>query len=112
MPRAISIIGAFMNELYEKIYAEVSKIPKGKVATYGQIAAKLGNRRLARVVGNALHVNPYYGKVPCHRVVNAKGELSGAFAFGSYDAQRKLLESEGVDVTNFCVDLKQYGIKN
>jgi len=97
-----------MNELYEKIYAEVMKIPRGKVATYGQIAKKLGNPGLARVVGNALHVNPYPGRVPCHRVVNAKGELSGAFAFGSYDAQRRLLESEGVDAANFKVDLSIY----
>lgn len=95
--------------LYEKIYEEVKKIPSGKVATYGQIAANAGNPRMARVVGNALHVNPYRGVVPCHRVVNAKGELSGAFAFGSYDAQRRLLEAEGVTVVNYKVDLKEFG---
>lgn len=99
-----------MNQLYEKIYEIVISIPEGSVATYGQVAGKLGNRKLARVVGNALHVNPYPGKVPCHRVVNAKGELSGAFAFGSFDAQRRLLEQEGVDVTNYMVDLQSFGV--
>ena len=100
-----------MSELYERIYAEVCKIPEGNVATYAQIAAGLGNKRLARVVGNALHVNPYPGKVPCHRVVNSKGELSGAFAFGSYDEQKRRLESDGVEVVNFRVDLEEYGIR-
>ena len=64
-----------MSELYEKIYAAVQKIPKGKVATYAQVAAMAGNPRMCRVVGNALHQNPYYGIVPCHRVVNSKGVL-------------------------------------
>lgn len=100
-----------MNQLYEDIYKAVKSIPKGKVATYGQVAAKVGNKGLARVVGNALHRNPYRGVVPCHRVVNAQGELSGAFAFGSFDAQRKLLEAEGVDVINYKVDLKKYKVK-
>ena len=97
-----------MRELYEAIYEAVKQIPAGCVATYGQIAAKVGRPRAARVVGNALHVNPYRGIVPCHRVVNAKGELSGAFAFGSYDAQKRLLEAEGVKVVNFRVDLEEY----
>ena len=70
-----------MNELYEKIYAAVMTIPCGKVATYAQVAAMVGNPRLCRVVGNALHINPYFGEVPCHRVVSAQGRLSGEFAF-------------------------------
>ena len=74
-----------MNELYEKIYAAVMTIPRGKVATYAQVAAMVGNPRLCRVVGNALHINPYFGEVPCHRVVNAQGRLSGEFAFGGAD---------------------------
>lgn len=99
-----------MSELYERIYAEVKRIPEGNVATYGQIATRLGNRGLARVVGNALHVNPYPGIVPCHRVVNSKGELSGAFAFGSYDEQKRRLTAEGVEVINYKVDLKEFGV--
>lgn len=66
----------------DKVYHMVEQIPKGKVATYGQIAFLCGKLRAARAVGNALHENPFEGCVPCHRVVNAKGELSGAFAFG------------------------------
>ena len=60
-------------ELAEKIYAAVRLIPRGKVATYSQIAALVGNRNLRRYVGNALHKNPSNAITPCHRVVNAKG---------------------------------------
>ena len=52
---------------FERIYAVVQTIPKGKVATYGQVALLAGNPRWARVVGYALHVNPKPGVIPCHR---------------------------------------------
>jgi len=94
-----------------KIYEAVKKIPKGKVATYGQIAELAGNKKMARAVGNALHRNPYPDLIPCYRVVNAKGELSGEFAFGGAGAQAKLLEADGIVVTDGKVDLKKYGIK-
>ncbi len=97
-----------MNELYEKIYAAVMTIPRGKVATYAQVAAMVGNPRLCRVVGNALHINPYFGEVPCHRVVNAKGELAGKFAFGGADIQANMLRAEGVEVVDDRVDLTKY----
>lgn len=97
-----------MNELYEKIYAAVMTIPRGKVATYAQVAAMVGNPRLCRVVGNALHINPYFGEVPCHRVVNAQGRLSGEFAFGGADIQANMLRAEGVDVIDGRVDLSKY----
>ena len=97
--------------VYEKIYDAVLQIPYGKVATYGQIAAMAGNRYYARAVGNALHKNPDQESIPCHRVVNAKGELSGEFAFGGAGAQAKLLAAEGIEVTNGRVDLQVYGIK-
>ena len=64
------------------IYEAVKKIPKGHVATYGQIAEMAGNPRMSRAVGNALHKNPDPLHIPCFRVVNSKGELAGAFAFG------------------------------
>lgn len=94
---------------FERIYEVVCAIPKGKVATYGQVAALAGNPRWARVVGYALHNNPKPGVIPCHRVVNRNGETAAAFAFGGEDVQRSLLESEGVgfladgrvDMTNF-----------
>ena len=80
----------------EQVYEFVRYIPKGKVATYGQIALHLGNRNFARVVGNILHGNPDPEHIPCHRVVNAQGRLSRSYAFGGIEAQRRLLESEGV----------------
>ena len=94
----------------KKIYEAVKKIPKGRVATYGKVAELAGNPRMSRAVGNALHKNPDPEHIPCYRVVNSKGELAGAFAFGGENAQRKLLEAEGVEVVNGKVDLKKYGL--
>ena len=96
--------------IYE-ILSAVGEIPEGNVATYGQIAEAIGNRRLSRVVGYALHVNPEPGVIPCHRVVKRNGEVSSAFAFGGANRQVELLKAEGVgfldgshvDMTQFCV---------
>lgn len=85
---------------FEHVYAIVKKIPKGYVTTYGSIALAMGRPRQAQMVGWALHVNPYPGVVPCHRVVNARGELSPAFAIGGENAQRDLLLAEGVTFTS------------
>ena len=93
---------------FERVYEAVCRIPKGKVATYGQIAFLAGNPKASRVVGYALHVNPRPGVIPCHRVVNRTGRLAPAFAFGGSDAQRLLLEGEGVEVGENGVDLKRY----
>ena len=98
-----------MGDTFARIYAVVRQIPKGRVATYGQVAARAGNPRWARVVGYALHVNPEPGVIPCHRVVNRFGETSKAFAFGGEDVQRKLLEGEGVRFTKEGrIDLEKY----
>ena len=97
-----------MSELYEKIYEAVKTIPKGKVATYAQVAAMVGNPRMCRVVGNALHRNPYYGIVPCHRVVNSKGYLAKGFVFGGDSVQADMLRAEGVEVVGGMVDLDKY----
>ena len=94
----------------KRIYNAVKQIPSGKVATYGQVAELAGDRKMARAAGNALHRNPEPGIIPCHRVVNSKGELAGEFAFGGAGAQAKLLIAEGVEVTNGRVDLKKYGM--
>ena len=80
----------------EEVYAVVRRIPRGMVATYGQVAALAGHPRAARFVGFALHANPYQGEVPCHRVVFRDGSLAPGFAFGGPDEQRALLEGEGV----------------
>ena len=82
--------------VFEKIYEVVCKIPKGKVATYGQVALLAGNPRWARVVGYALHSNPAPGVIPCHRVVNREGKTAEAFAFGGGGVQRQMLEAEGI----------------
>lgn len=97
--------------MYERIYDAVLTIPRGKVATYGQVAAIAGNGGAARVVGNALHVNPAPGVIPCHRVVNVQGRLAPGFAFGGEDEQRHLLEAEGVEVIDHRVDLKKYQMR-
>ena len=93
-----------------RIYEAVKKIPRGKVATNRQIAEKAGNKKMARAVGNALHKNPDPEKIPCYRVVNAKGELAGEFAFGGEGAQARLLQADGIAVVDGRVDLKIYGI--
>lgn len=94
----------------KRIYDAVCNIPKGKVATYGQVAALAGNPKMSRAVGNALHKNPDPDRIPCYRVVNAKGELSGAFAFGGKNVQAERLMADGIEVVNGRVDLKKYGI--
>jgi len=75
---------------FEKVYEIVKKIPAGKVATYGQIA-RLWERLKGQNCGWALHKNPYYGEVPCHRVVNRNGEISSGFAFGARSSRKKCL---------------------
>ena len=95
--------------VFEKIYEVVRKIPKGKVATYGQIAQLAGNSRWARAVGYALHANPDPDGIPCFRVVNRMGRLAPAFAFGGTDAQAQLLRAEGIEVReDNTVDLEKY----
>ena len=94
----------------KRIYEAVKKIPKGKVATYGRVAELAGDKKMARAVGNALHNNPDPDNIPCFRVVNAKGELSGSFAFGGLNAQADLLIADGIEVINGKVDLEKYGI--
>lgn len=94
----------------KRIYEAVKKIPRGRVATYGQIAELAGDKKMARAVGNALHHNPDPDTIPCYRVVNAKGELSGEFAFGGIHSQEALLRADGIEVADGRVDLTKYGI--
>lgn len=79
-----------------RIYETVKRIPRGKVASYGQIAMLAGNPRGARGVGFALHHNPEPGVIPCHRVVFKDGSVCTGFAFGGPQVQRALLAAEGV----------------
>lgn len=92
---------------FERVYEVVSKIPKGKVATYKKIAeiAKVAN---ARVVGFAMHTNKDIVKVPCHRVVGSNGKLTG-YARGGIKQKRKILEKEGINfLANGTIDLQKY----
>ena len=82
--------------LFQEFYRVVSLIPRGKVASYGQVALLAGHPRSARFVGFALHANPEPGVIPCHRVVFKDGRLTDGFAFGGPGVQRELLEEEGV----------------
>ena len=94
---------------FERIYETVCKIPAGKVSTYGQVALLAGNPRWARVVGYALHQNPAFGRIPCHRVVNREGRTAPGFAFGGSDVQRRMLENEGVTfLPNGRVDMEKH----
>lgn len=94
---------------FERIYNVVKLIPRGTVATYGQVAALAGNPRWSQVVGYALHVNPDPGEIPCHRVVNRFGETAKAFAFGGEDVQKQLLLQEGVEfLEDGRVDLTRF----
>ena len=94
---------------FELIYDVVRLIPRGKVATYGQVASLAGNRRWSRVVGYALHVNPDPDGIPCYRVVDRNGHVSSAFAFGGGNRQIELLQADGIPCDeNGCVDLRLF----
>lgn len=94
--------------LSRKVYEYLTTIPKGKVVTYKQVAESIGNKGLARVVGNILHKNPDGEKYPCYKVINSKGELARSFVFGGKDKQKARLEKDGIEVINNKVDLKKY----
>lgn len=95
---------------FQEVYRAVERIPRGRVATYGQIAMLAGNPRMARQVGWALHQNPDPSTIPCHRVVNRFGGLSSAFAFGDgLEEHRRRLAAEGVEVgADYRVNLDRY----
>lgn len=85
-----------MSEFFQRVYEMVGRIPRGKVVTYGQIAAALGDPRQARTVGWALHSTPEWLNIPWHRVVNSSGGISTHHTIGGLNTQRKLLEDEGI----------------
>lgn len=95
--------------VFERIYEQVKRIPRGRVATYGQIALYAGNPRWARVVGYALHSNPDPDSIPCYRVVNREGRVSRAFAFGGENMQIIMLRGDGIEVSDDgIVNLEKY----
>ena len=91
-------------DLIYEVLSVVEEIPEGRVATYGQIARLTGRDRNARLVGKILSMSEYYGRYPCHRVVNHAGRTAPGFR-----TQKELLLAEGVEFRdNGCVDLKKY----
>lgn len=93
--------------LFQRVYKIVQKIPKGKVATYGQIAQILGLRDV-RKVGWALHGNQN-PKIPCHRVVNKEGQVALNYSMGEWQEQKRKLMEEGVKfIDEKHVDLKRF----
>lgn len=94
---------------FDKVYDLVASVPKGKVTTYGAISRLLSID--PRVVGFALHANRDPKNIPCHRVINSKGEISSGYAFGGPGAQKQMLEKEGVEFdTKNKVDLNKFGL--
>lgn len=98
-----------MDNFYDRVYKAVTEIPRGRVATYGMIAALAGSPRASRVVGTALHRNKYPKLIPCHRVVNKHGSLAEDFVFGGKEIQKQWLYEEGVEVSDdYIIDLEKY----
>ena len=100
------------NSFFQKVWSITKKIPKGKVATYGQIAAIVSTPRAARQVGWALHSMPENQKIPWHRVINSKGFISTTCLEHPSDLQKQLLGKEGIKVIKknnlWWIDLKKY----
>jgi methylated-DNA-protein-cysteine methyltransferase-like protein len=96
------------NRAYEKIWAVVRSIPKGRVATYGQVAAAAGMRKHARMAGYALWNLPAGSKVPWHRVINAQGKISFPARSAPWREQRQRLVAEGVVFIAGRVDLSRF----
>lgn len=95
------------DNFFQKVYATVSRIPRGRVMSYGQIARHLGAPRAARAVGYALRACHDPG-LPWHRVVNASGGISSRARQSSLAVQRQRLEAEGVVFTEGKLDLSKY----
>jgi len=100
---------ATSSDSYRRIYATVSRIPRGRVATYGQVAALAGLPRQARLVGYAMHALPAGSDVPWHRVVNAAGKISiRSDGLGHDELQAQLLAREGVRFLDGTIPLARY----
>ncbi len=93
---------------YALIWATIKKIPKGRVATYGQVAREAGFPKQPRLAGYALHHMPAGTQMPWHRVINAQGKISFPVGSEQYEKQKRLLEEEGVLFLKGRVDLTRY----
>jgi methylated-DNA-[protein]-cysteine S-methyltransferase len=100
-----------MTDFAQKVYEITKQIPRGKVATYGQIATLAGSPGAARAVGMCMKHNLYAPVVPCHRVVGANGQLTGFSAKGGIAKKKSMLMTEGVTFIGNRVDMKRCGVK-
>ena len=96
-----------MSDFKEKVYKICRLIPKGKIATYGQLASLAGNHKAARAVGVLMKNNPDAPRTPCHRVVASNGKLTGYSGVGGITKKKKVLISEGVYFKGGRVDLSR-----
>jgi methylated-DNA-protein-cysteine methyltransferase related protein len=97
-----------MGNFFEKVYMITRKIPRGKVATYKQIAALAGSPRASRAVGMAMKLNPDLPHTPCHRVVASDGSLQGYSGKGGSKTKKQMLIKEGITFKGDKVDLTRY----
>ena len=95
-----------MSKFQASVLELVSRVPKGKVTTYKELARALGRPRAWRAVANALARNPHPIKIPCHRVVRSDGEVGG-YKMGKR-RKAKLLVQEGVEIRSGRIDLQRY----
>ncbi len=95
-------------DIYESIYEIVRSIPLGRVTTYGAIGKSIGMRSSARMVGWALNAVAGRNDIPCHRVVNRVGELTGKMHFATPTLMKELLEAEGICFIGDTVDMKKH----
>lgn len=95
-------------DFFERVYSIVRQIPVGKVTTYGAIAKVTGLKSSARMVGWALNSAAPIPDIPCHRVVNRNGELTGKRFFATPNMMRELLEAEGIEFSGEAVDMKKH----
>jgi methylated-DNA-protein-cysteine methyltransferase related protein len=108
-PKNRSLKDQFPQGLFlRSVHAYTARIPRGKVATYGQIAQAIGRPGASRAVGNALNKNRDTKGVPCHRVIRSDGRVGG-YAFNGTDAKAKLLKKEGIEIKNGRIDVGRFG---
>jgi len=104
----MTIYNLCMNEFEDRVYGIARLIPKGKVASYGQLAEMAGYPRMARAAGRAMRNGPSDEDIPYHRVVNKSGDLAPSHVFGGKERQRRILESEGIVFRpNGRIDMKK-----
>ncbi|WXG42750.1 MAG: MGMT family protein [Promethearchaeati archaeon SRVP18_Atabeyarchaeia-1] len=102
-------------DFQKRVYELMTKIPRGKVTTYGELAKAMGGSKFSRAVGNAARDNPFAPKVPCHRVIRSSGDIggfSGETSGENVERKIKMLREEGVSVDSAGrIDLRKYLVK-